>query len=64
MRGHGSVAAAQSQPSPATVSNRCRKLAKQRSGDAAYAGEDEKTQQSVYDRTYADCIAWDTRHAS
>ncbi|MBV9993525.1 MAG: hypothetical protein JOZ72_19795 [Alphaproteobacteria bacterium] len=40
----------------------CASLAKLRARDAAYAGEDEETQQSVYDRTYADCSQWDARH--
>ena len=42
----------------------CASLAKLRARDAAYAGEDEETQQSVYDRTYADCTEWDARHRS
>lgn len=42
----------------------CTNLAKLRARDAAYAGEDEDTQQAVYDRTYADCIQWDARHRS
>ena len=31
--------------------------------DAAYQGEDEGTQRSVYDRTYAGCMDWDAKHA-
>ena len=42
----------------------CANLAKLRARDAAYAGEDEETQQAVYDRTYADCAQWDARHRS
>ncbi len=49
---------------PAAIGDHCRRIAKQRSTDAAYAGEDEETQESVYNRTYSDCVAWDTRHAS
>lgn len=49
---------------PAAVSDHCRKIAKLRASDAAYAGEDEETQESVYSRTYADCVAWDSKHAS
>jgi hypothetical protein len=52
------------QAQPAAVSDHCRKIAKDRAGDAAYSGEDEETQTSVYNRTYADCIAWDNKHAS
>jgi hypothetical protein len=50
--------------SPRATSDHCRNLARQRAGDAAYAGEDEETQQSVYDRTYAGCMDWDSKHAS
>jgi hypothetical protein len=42
----------------------CTELAKLRTRDAAYGGEDEATQDSVYRRTYADCVAWETRHRS
>jgi len=42
----------------------CTTLARQRASDAAYSGEDEETQQSVYDRTYSGCMAWDAKHAS
>ena len=50
--------------SPRATSDHCRALARQRAGDAAYGGEDEQTQQSVYDRTYAGCMDWDSKHAS
>jgi hypothetical protein len=49
---------------PGGTKGRCTTLARQRASDAAYAGEDEETQQSVYDRTYAGCMDWDARHAS
>ncbi len=53
---------------PASVRPRanehCTTLARQRASDAAYAGEDEETQQSVYDKTYAGCMDWDAKHAS
>ena len=49
---------------PSDTRGRCTTLAKQRAADAAYAGEDEETQQSVYDRTYAGCMDWDAKHAS
>lgn len=40
----------------------CTALAKQRATDAAYQGEDGDTQESVYNRTYSDCVAWDLKH--
>ena len=49
---------------PSDSRGRCTTLARQRASDAAYAGEDEGTQQSVYDRTYAGCMDWDAKHAS
>jgi hypothetical protein len=49
---------------PSDPKGHCALLARQRAGDAAYAGEDETTQQSVYDKTYAGCMDWDARHAS
>jgi hypothetical protein len=48
---------------PQASGDRCAKLARQRAGDAAYQGEDEGTQRSVYDRTYSGCMDWDARHA-
>ncbi len=42
----------------------CVHIAKQRATDAAYAGEDEETQEAVYNRTYASCRDWDARHGS
>ncbi len=42
----------------------CSKLAKQRAGDASFAGEDTETQRAVYDKTYADCLDWDSKHKS
>ncbi|HTT97979.1 MAG TPA: hypothetical protein VMF58_08005 [Rhizomicrobium sp.] len=47
----------------ASSSAHCTTLAKQRAVDAAYEGEDPDTQEAVHDRTYADCIAWDLKHA-
>lgn len=41
----------------------CTALAKQRAQDAAYEGEDPDTQESVHERTYAECVAWDLKHA-
>jgi hypothetical protein len=48
----------------ADVSAHCRTLAKQRSIDAAFQGEDGDTQTEVYQRTYRDCVAWDAAHRS
>jgi hypothetical protein len=48
---------------PRPASDHCAKLARARASDAAYQGEDETTQRSVYDRTYADCMDWDAKHA-
>jgi hypothetical protein len=33
-----------------------------RSGDAAFEGEDSDTQEAVFKRAYADCVAWDQAH--
>ena len=54
-------------PVPATQATassqiHCKALAKQRAMDAAFQGEDGDTQESVYNRTYSDCVAWDMRH--
>jgi hypothetical protein len=51
------------QAAPAAVNSHCQKIARQRATDAAYAGEDEETQEAVYNRSYADCMAWDSKHA-
>lgn len=40
----------------------CTSLAKMRAGDAAAEGEDFDTQEAVYKRVYADCVAWDAAH--
>ena len=58
----------QVQPAPvaqasASPSVHCTTLAKQRAQDAAFQGEDADTQESVYNRTYSDCVAWDLKHA-
>jgi len=46
----------------ASPSAHCTTLAKQRAQDAAFQGEDADTQESVYNRTYSDCVAWDLKH--
>jgi hypothetical protein len=48
---------------PRPAAGHCVALARQRASDAAYQGEDEETQHSVYDRTYAECMDWDSKHA-
>jgi len=48
---------------PALVINEhCRALATQRASDGQYMGMDEEAQKQEYDRTYADCAAWDAAH--
>ncbi len=42
----------------------CQTVASDRSSDVAMQGFDEDTQTSVYNRTYADCMAWAARGAS
>jgi hypothetical protein len=58
------------QDAPATVAQasssarpHCMALARQRAQDAAYGGEDPDTQEAVHDRTYAECMAWESKHA-
>ncbi|MEI9931902.1 MAG: hypothetical protein WDM89_15530 [Rhizomicrobium sp.] len=55
-------------PSASTASPQssahCTALAKMRARDAAVEGEDFDTQESVYKRVYADCVAWDAAHRS
>lgn len=48
-------------PSPSAVAH-CRKIAQQRASDGALMGYDEETQATVYNGTYADCIAWNRKH--
>jgi hypothetical protein len=55
--------AATADTAPRPSGDHCAKLARARASDAAYQGEDEGTQRSVYDRTYADCMDWDAKHA-
>ena len=40
----------------------CRIVATQRATDGGYMGMDEDAQKVEYDRTYADCVAWDVEH--
>jgi hypothetical protein len=50
---------------PASMSPReqhCQELAKQRAANVASQGQDDAIQSEVSRRTYADCIAWETRH--
>lgn len=51
-------------PAPAseTADAHCQRVARQRRRDASFAGEDEATQRQVYDRSYAQCTAWDASH--
>jgi hypothetical protein len=59
--GNSSAQSAAAAPPP---NMHCTNLAKQRAIDSAYEGEDPDTQRAVYDKTYSDCLAWDTRHQS
>lgn len=62
--------ASQSSPAsvaPATVSEpvineHCRTVATQRATDGQYMGMDDTAQHEEYERTYADCAAWDAAH--
>jgi len=49
--------------SMAVANESCTNLARQRASDAAYQGEDEETQEAVYNRTLASCTDWERRHA-
>ncbi len=46
----------------ASSKTHCTALAKQRATDVAFQGEDSDTQESVYNRTYSDCVTWDLKH--
>ena len=50
-------------PSPSAAAG-CTRVADERASDAAFADFDEAAQQVVHDKTYADCMAWASRHAS
>jgi hypothetical protein len=40
---------------------RCQEVASNRSADVAEQGFDGDTSKAVYDRAYADCVAWAAR---
>ncbi len=46
-----------------SVTKKCTAVANQRMIDAGSQGFDEIVQQQVHDKTYADCMDWNARHA-
>lgn len=44
------------------ITAHCQAVADQRTSDAALNGLDEDLQQAIHDRTYSDCVAWQTKH--
>lgn len=46
------------------VNKHCRTVATQRALDGQYMGMDDEAQRQEYERTYADCAAWDAAHHS
>ena len=60
----GSDQPKQESPPQSALNTHCEKLARQRAGDAAFAGEDTDTQRAVYRHTYKDCVDWDAKHNS
>jgi hypothetical protein len=51
-----------SPPSGTAQDAPCRAVATDRATDAGMAGEDDRTRQDVFDRTYADCVGWRRVH--
>lgn len=54
-----------SQPSTSVTSaiaTHCQDVAQVRTSDAALNGLDDDLQQAIHDRTYSDCVAWQTKH--
>jgi hypothetical protein len=47
---------------PRAINEHCRVVAAQRASDGQYMGMDEDAQRDEYERTYADCAAWDAAH--
>ena len=47
---------------PRAINEHCRAVAAQRASDGQYMGMDEDAQREEYERTYADCAAWDAAH--
>lgn len=45
-----------------TIGDDCNAVAASRAEDAAANGYDEDLQQTVHDKTYADCTAWNAAH--
>ncbi len=56
---------ARAAPAPAVsaaAEAKCKSVAQQRADDGAENGLDEDTQKTVFDGTYADCMAWQAKH--
>jgi len=53
------VTASASEP---VINEHCRAVATQRATDGQYMGMDDEAQRQEYERTYADCAAWDAAH--
>jgi PBP1b-binding outer membrane lipoprotein LpoB len=45
-----------------SVTKKCNDVADQRMNDAASQGFEDDVVQQVHDKTYADCMDWNTRH--
>jgi hypothetical protein len=48
----------------ASIVTHCQSLADQRTSDAALNGLEEGLQQTIHDRTYSECVAWQTKHGA
>lgn len=47
---------------PRAINEHCHAVAVQRASDGQFMGMDEDAQREEYERTYADCAAWDAAH--
>jgi hypothetical protein len=50
-------------PEKPVANEACGAIATDRASDAKSQGEDDRTQRSVFQRTYSDCTAWRLAHA-
>jgi hypothetical protein len=57
-----SMPVAPASASEPTINEHCRAVATQRATDGQYMGMDDAAQHEEYERTYADCAAWDAAH--
>jgi hypothetical protein len=51
-------------PKAAFADTACSAVATNRASDAGTAGEDDKTQHEVFERTYSGCRAWQLAHGA